>query len=527
MSSKRNSKRPLSSVSNAELAVDAAPPLGSKLKVSATMLVIAALAAGISITLFSPRFVLWNSFFLPEVDRVYDTLRQLENPLATIPNYVSRVLAWRLFFPWLGFVLGLTPTQFLLLPFIGCYVTLVYVAKLCLNNRLSVVQSVWVTILAALSPWFFVSTGWLAYFDSWLVLCLLVASFSRAWPAVVAACLIGPWIDERFVLALPVVVIVRWIWQRQLVNSPTNDAQPNDTRFNDVRSLWWIAGLTAIYPSVRLLSFAAGADPVTTTYTVDHAHLISLVPLTNFASGLWFGHRVNWVFVVLFLVDSFRTAPRPAAWLASGIVTLTALAALLIAGDMHRSLEMLFPVVIAGMLATPRVLGHRSTMLLVAASLASMALPAAHQLWLERYPIHNLYYEWSRQPPSPSERVQSAIARASQLVDEGDMEGAFLIADRAVAIDDGSAAAYLFRANLYAGINRYDVAGQDIAKANQLEPLNPDCLFQAAMLDLSQNRLQPAAEKLKRAAQLGGTDWLNRDECLAALGYLKQAGINP
>ena len=58
----------------------------------------------------------------------------------------------------------------------------------------------------------FVSTGWLAYFDSWYVLGLLVATFSgsRSSPRPQPACC-APWIDERFVLALPLVVLIRGV----------------------------------------------------------------------------------------------------------------------------------------------------------------------------------------------------------------------------------------------------------------------------------------------------------------------------
>ena len=48
------------------------------------------------------------------------------------------------------------------------------------------------TTLLATCSWFFVSTGWLGYFDSWLILSLLVVTFTRPWLWTVITVLIAP-----------------------------------------------------------------------------------------------------------------------------------------------------------------------------------------------------------------------------------------------------------------------------------------------------------------------------------------------
>ena len=58
-----------------------------------------------------------------------------------------------------------------------------------------------VTLLFATLPWFFVSSGWLGYFDSWYVLGLVAAAFVPSRWVLGAAAALTPWVDERFLLA--------------------------------------------------------------------------------------------------------------------------------------------------------------------------------------------------------------------------------------------------------------------------------------------------------------------------------------
>ena len=134
------------------------PPSTARWKKIGTALLLAIAAACLTLFFFSPRLMLWNGFFLPEVDRAHDTLRQLANPFDLIPNHNSRVNQWRLLFPVLGNVAHLSDWQFLSLPFVGCIATLFYVVRICQRHELSTLESFFVVALAAMSPWYFVST---------------------------------------------------------------------------------------------------------------------------------------------------------------------------------------------------------------------------------------------------------------------------------------------------------------------------------------------------------------------------------
>ena len=65
------------------------------------------------------------------------------------------------------------------------------------------------TLLFATLPWFFVSSGWLGYFDSWYVLGLVAAAFVPSRWVLGAVAVLTPWVDERFLLALPVILLIR------------------------------------------------------------------------------------------------------------------------------------------------------------------------------------------------------------------------------------------------------------------------------------------------------------------------------
>ena len=211
----------------------------------------------LTIACFAPRFIYWSWIDLDssehhaaEFNRAIDTLRQLERPFVPITNPTNSVINWRLLFPFLGHVLHLPRWAFLALPSLGCLLVLGYVAHLVRREGGTRWSAILATALSATTSWFFVSTGWLAYFDSWYVLGLLVATFSRSPYAAAAACLLSPWVDERFVLALPLVVLVRGISAGMLEGGISK-------RFRSEGMLFF--ALMVPYCSLRLIALASRA----------------------------------------------------------------------------------------------------------------------------------------------------------------------------------------------------------------------------------------------------------------------------
>ena len=107
-----------------------------------------------------------------------------------------------------------------------------------------------VAIVLGATGWFFASTGWLGYFDGWLVAALLLTTFARDRRTVWLMCLFAPWVDERFIIALPLALYTRW-W-RGRVSSAGAGA--------DWRLLLGAAALCAGFVVVRMwLSVGSGS----------------------------------------------------------------------------------------------------------------------------------------------------------------------------------------------------------------------------------------------------------------------------
>src|SRR5262249_12061976 len=159
-----------------------------------------------------PRFDLWRGVgdFIahraPEYGRANALLAQIAAPGEKNFDPMHRVIAWRVLFPVIWHVAHLPPKSLLAMPHVGFVAALWLVALPTYRLFSGWLSAALVTLLFAPLPWFFVSTGWLGYFDSWLVLGLVAAAFVQSRWVLAAACLLTPWIDERFVLALPLTL---------------------------------------------------------------------------------------------------------------------------------------------------------------------------------------------------------------------------------------------------------------------------------------------------------------------------------
>ncbi|WP_144057398.1 tetratricopeptide repeat protein [Novipirellula maiorica] len=456
--------------------------------------------------------MVWGSYFAPEVDRARDTLRQVEDPFTVLPNHNSRVNQWRLFFPIIGYVFNLGDRPFLTLPFLGCLVTLSYIAALFRKHPFSLPETLLATMLMAMLPWYFVSTGWLAYFDSWLVLGLLVAAFSRNRWALLAACLVTPWIDERFVLGFPIVLLVRVA----LVDKASGLTKQQRSE------LLWMIGATLVYPVIRALALLSGNDPVTQPYASEHTSSVFAVPVSTFVAGLWQGYRVMWLFVGVFIAFAYRRFGGLAFAFACFLVVGTAFGSLVIAGDMHRSLQMLLPALVVGVIHA-KVIWQRAFVGALAAAVVMMVLlPASHRLWFENYPIGRLSQELLREPPDDEELMNRGIARASQLLSEGDTRGAVMIADDLVDRLEFPVTGLLFRADLHADLGELADAEADVRRAIELAPNSPHCHFAYGVLLIEMEKRGEALDEFKKAAELGGPQWSGYADSTAAIRMLSR-----
>ncbi len=232
-----------------------------------TVALLLALAIFVSLLVtvrFCPRFNYWPGLYIgaampdPEFDRAISSLAQLEHPWAPVDAPFHKVIRWRLLLPLLWHYARLPTWLYLLVPQIGCVLTLWLVATLAFERSANWPWTGITTILFAALPWFFVSSGWLTYFDSWCVLGLLTASFVPSRILLALACLLTPWIDERFVLALPVIALTRF------------------AVFDRTADLAILFAASVPYPMIRAVAYLAG-ERVAHEYFVDHWRVARVV----------------------------------------------------------------------------------------------------------------------------------------------------------------------------------------------------------------------------------------------------------
>lgn len=472
-------------------------------------LLVALAAAALTLFFFAPRFVIWKGLSFPdawtnpELSRAVHTLRQVEQPWEDVRGRANKAISWRLLFPLIWHYCSLPRGLLLSMPFVGCLLAL-WLATWLNYRRLREWKQTWMatTIFAAL-PWFFASTGWLAYFDSWLVLALLVVSFVTSRAAVAFACLLAPWVDERFVLALPVAVVARVAAVRSLEEKQGRDVFP------DIVTL-----VAATLPSVavRVHSWLRG-DLSSSSYVDAFWDEALHVPWSRLLDGLWSGYRAAWIMVLAAVWWSWKQMGR--GW-GVGIAILfgvTAIGGLFIAGDMSRTMMMLCPALLLGIWQWRKWQPASFRWVLPTLFAANLLLPASHVVWSFKSPI--LYLpaqldEW-RNPPEFLQPL-AYVQRGQALMTQGKPAEAQRDFDTAIRLDGNFVEAYLRRAVVRIKEGDLNGAAADVETALRIEPNAPTTLFVRANLHRRRGDVRAATEDLKQALGTAPPDWPQRAE---------------
>jgi TPR repeat protein len=319
-------------------------------------------------------------------ERGYHVTRQVENPDYEIPESTHKILRWRLLVPTVARLLGLPDWATLGLAHLGCLglvCFLAFVAQRLVPSASSTAIAGFCLIAGSTAP-FFTSMGWLGYYDSLLALALLAVAFAEKRFLVIIACFLAPWIDERFVLGVPLALLVRL-----LVNAPV-----------DVRG--WIRHEAALpvlivcaYSLLRLQIGGTGGSQTVAQYFAQFVRdrpISGLQRLMGAAAGL----RAAWVLVVVGLaglfVSSLGFRRNLGPW-AAATAMLTGLVAVYTALDLSRSMVLLLPLVPLGWLVMSRHLTKSrlsgATLLL---AVVSMLLPARHAFAGFSVPVDSIFH---------------------------------------------------------------------------------------------------------------------------------------
>ena len=383
------------------------PPTNWRGKAFSGHLLTAFLAFALGFACFAPRFVMWSSLPLapdmpaPDVSRAGDFLRQIADPFGAQLTPPHIVIRWRLLPALIAHILHLPAAAALALPHLGAVLALLYASGVLARSiPLFLPRLAGITLLAT-SSWFFVSTGWLGYFDSWYVLGLLIVCFSDSRWGIVCACVLAPWIDERFILALPLALSVR-LAARNATGSSLRTLLRTDVASQP--ALLCAAGFVI----VRLLLLKLAPQDETLQFSDGLlSRTLFITPSWHYVLGLWEGFRFGWLILAAALGFLFVRRPRPAAILLAMTIG-TLVVNLLMAEDISRSTSVIAPLFVASLAWFVEFSGAKAgSRMIVLLAVLNLCVPAQHvtSRWIA--PINRLPTELGRwrSPDSPASRT--------------------------------------------------------------------------------------------------------------------------
>ncbi len=318
-----------------------------------------------------------------EWDRALGFLAQCANPWDA---GVEPALRWRLLPPTVAYWLGLRGLTPLVLPWLGV-VTLLASLHVMLGRRgLSARASLATLFLVAGSGGVLASMHWFGLNDCWYLLGIAFVTLGGGWRSVVYPCLLCPWVDERFLIGIPLALLCRTLL------SPTfpRAASPTTLLSRLSRQVWPAAVALVPYAVIRVTLILIDDELSNREFLATVAReFVIWMPYAPLA--WWMGLRAAWVPLVAGLREVFAVCGRPAALLVAMISLLTLAASLVLASDMSRTAILLLPGVLGGAVGLSRTKpGER---VLVGAALANLILPAMHVTSTSAEPIYYLPLE--------------------------------------------------------------------------------------------------------------------------------------
>lgn len=384
---------------------------------------LATLVSALLVLFFSPAWVAFRAWSrVPEVfwqvvpvRRGVQVMKQVGDPFTEITDPLHRILQWRLLLPLSGHVLGLAPEFVLVLAPLGCVLVLAVLVAQGRALGASVAEGCLLAIVAGAGAWFFTSSGWLGYYDSWLVLGLWIVAWARSPWVVWLACALTPWVDERFALGFPLALLVRWIAGADASSSPLSLRGLALWLVREARVELVVVGLWAV---VRLwLAGRTGSQGLG-----DYGRAIdSGVPAWRFAFGGWEGLRAGWIPVLLAAPLLMSKRENAAGLLLALGIVATTLVGLMTSNDLSRSAVLALPVLPLGWGYLRGTARWRRLHVAPLLGAAALLLPANHVISTFTVPIHGLWREvHDLETPPPPYAPDLYLEEAQRLSSAGD-----------------------------------------------------------------------------------------------------------
>lgn len=321
----------------------------------------------LSVFFFSPKLQLWD-FAIEgsyETTRARTFLQQCADPFGPISDHAMQ---WRLLPPLVCHTLHLGPRLSLAFPWVGVAFLLGSAAVIFQRHGLTRLQAALATALVATTSAVIVPVMWLGVNDAWVWAALLWVSFGRSRWSLVAACLLAPWIDERFLIGFPLAFSLRMLLPRSV--------EKDDRPLPLVRGLL-LAGLALLpYVATRLFVSTQTGDEQSRFFLASV--LTGFVTWAPFAPlGWWMAFRAGWL-PILYAAVSLRRE----AWGAVPVLGAASLAIMVVlASDLSRSAAIVLPLLAAGVILANRHRPRWTTRGLALLLAANLALPALHVVY--------------------------------------------------------------------------------------------------------------------------------------------------
>jgi hypothetical protein len=442
-----------------------------------------------------------------EVRRGAAVLQQIDHPGAEIGDTLHAAIQWRLLFPVIGRVLHLPPALFFALADAGCVLVLAFIITVLRRRGASFGFAGLAGIVLGAGSWYFTSVCWLGYFDAWVVLGLLFVGFSEAtWPGWLA-CLWAPWVDERFVLALPLALLCRWLQRAAAGKS-----------LDWKRELGLPAALAVAFVAVRLGILSGKTAAGATVGGYLNGLDTSGATVGRMGLGIWEGLRMGWLAVIAALVFLAR---KRALLLGAMVVVLVAVG-LGTAQDFSRSIMLVSPAALLGAVLAAGSEGTFPRWLPRAAAVLALVLPAHHVMsnWVN--PIYYFYHELAAlHTPPPAAMPEVIELHAIEAMERGDFARALEQLNLAIRLADNPAGPSRRRGMLEVATGRWADAKRDFSVVIDHEPENPDGWFLRAQVELATGDGAAARADLEQARSRAPSDWAKRPDVARVLERLK------
>jgi hypothetical protein len=317
----------------------------------------------LTVFFFSPRWWLMTS---PapgsfQWSRGLGFVAQCENPFRAD---IEPALRWRLLPPLVAHYLGLRGTIAFIIPWLGVLALLAAVASWSARLLAARTSAFFLTLLIATSSAVLVPLHWFGINDAWAWLGLFTLACARSQYALVVAALLCPWIDERFLIGLPLA-----LWCR-------HQLQPSAFTRLLVTALLPAVPYVAIRVIALLNAPADAPDSSFLLHTLTECQ--TWLPLARL--GWWMALRAAWPVALAAFANQSQIPLRTTAF-GAVLTAFTLLVSAILAADLSRSAAVILPLLVVGAVTLSAQSPFRARLLLGACAAANLLIPAAHVVY--------------------------------------------------------------------------------------------------------------------------------------------------